>query len=332
MLNIGPPFYRQFVGFSIRPRFHLTKHMGDIKLSGAAWSFVGASLVESANVWRALGVEAMDLIALPDGLLDRVTIEKDPKGQAKRAREPGLALSNLLCILGSGFDDRPVNKGQAKRAREPGLALSNLLCILGSGFDDRPVNSADKGVRDLNFETIKRLIEFCVSAEIPSLIILPGIDQLGISHEEALKISGDTMTEMSLVARDAGLLMVFEPHIESVLENPFETLTFLKQNPDLKIVLDYSHFIAQGFNPSDVDPLVPYAGHVHLRQGSNKKLQVRWEAGEIDFRNVIGLLKKTGYKGYAAFEYEHDPCWMEMDKVDVMTETIKMRDTVKPLL
>ena len=301
MLNIGPPFYRQFVGFSIRPRFHLTKHMGDIKLSGAAWSFVGASLVESANVWRALGVEAMDLIALPDGLLDRVTIEKDPKGQAKRAREPG-------------------------------LALSNLLCILGSGFDDRPVNSADKGVRDLNFETIKRLIEFCVSAEIPSLIILPGIDQLGISHEEALKISGDTMTEMSLVARDAGLLMVFEPHIESVLENPFETLTFLKQNPDLKIVLDYSHFIAQGFNPSDVDPLVPYAGHVHLRQGSNKKLQVRWEAGEIDFRNVIGLLKKTGYKGYAAFEYEHDPCWMEMDKVDVMTETIKMRDTVKPLL
>ena len=286
-------FYTATISFS--------KTMGDIKLSGAAWSFVGASLVESANIWWALGVEAMDLIALPDGLLDRLTIEKDPKGQAKRAREPG-------------------------------LALSNLLCILGSGFDDRPVNSADKGVRDLNFETIKRIIEFCVSAEIPSLIILPGVDQLGISHEEALKISGDTMTEMSSVAREAGVLMVFEPHIESVLENPFETLTFLQQNPDLKIVLDYSHFIAQGFNPSDVDPLVPYAGHVHLRQGSNKKLQVRWEAGEIDFRNVIGLLKKTGYKGYAAFEYEHDPGWMEMDKVDVMTETIKMRDTVRPLL
>ena len=51
----------------------------------------------------------------------------------------------------------------------------------------------------------------------------------------------------------------------------------------------------------------------------------------IDFAAVIDLLKRAGYGGYVTLEYEHDP-WMDCDQVDVMTETIKMRDAVKPLL
>ncbi len=72
-----------------------------------------------------------------------------------------------------------------------------------------------------------------------------------------------------------------------------------------------------------------YAGHVHLRQGSNGRLQADWETGTIDFPAVIGLLKQTGYRGYVALEYEHDP-WLDL--VDVMTESINMRNAVQPLL
>ena len=43
--------------------------MGDIKLAGAAWSFVGTSLLESATIWRALGIESMDLLAIPGASL-----------------------------------------------------------------------------------------------------------------------------------------------------------------------------------------------------------------------------------------------------------------------
>ena len=275
--------------------------MSEIKLAGAAWSFVGATLVESANIWRALGIEAMDLIAMTGIGLDPAAIDRDPQGQAKYVTEPG-------------------------------MELSNLIYVFGASFEDRAINSADAAVRAKNMDTFKNLLGFCVAAKIPSLLLLPGVDQPSMSHEDSLKLSAEVLTEMTARARDAGVLLVFEPHVESHLENPAEALKFLQRNPHLKIALDYSHFIAQGYKTSDVDPLVPYTGHVHLRQGANKQLQARWDDGEIDFPAVIGKLEEAGYRGYATFEYEHDPGWMDMDKCDVMTEIIKMRDVIKPLL
>ena len=274
--------------------------MTAMKLAGAAWSYVGASLPESAAILQALGVQAMDLIAAPGGLLDSREIEIDPQGQARRVTEAG-------------------------------LPLGNLLYVFGDGFDDRPLNSVDDTVRAANLETFKRVLQFCVAARIPSVLVLPGVDQTGISHEEAVDLSAAAMNEMAALAAAADVPLLFEPHVESVLESPFDTLAFLQRNPALKIVLDYSHFVAQGYQPADVDPLVPYSGHVHLRQARHGQLQARWDDGVIDFPAVVELLKRAGYSGYLTLEYEHDP-WMDCDQVDVMTETIRMRDVVKPLL
>ncbi len=274
--------------------------MTTVRLAGAAWSFVCASLTESAAILQALGIGAMDLMAVPGGLLDSREIERDPEGQARRVAEAG-------------------------------LPLSNLLFIFGDGFDDRPVNSVDESVRGANRETFKRLLQFCKAAGIPSVLVLPGVDQAGISHEEAVALSAAAMNELAALAAAEDVLFLFEPHVESVLESPFDTLTFLQRNPALKIVLDYSHFVAQGYEPADVDPLVPYAGHVHLRQACRDKLQARWNDGVIDFPAVVELLEAAGYSGYLTLEYEHDP-WMDCDQVDVMTETIRMRDEIRRLL
>ena len=270
--------------------------MNTMKLAGAAWAYVGASLPESAAILQALGVQAMDLIAAPGALLDSQEIERDSQGQARRVTEAGLPISNLLYVFG-----------------------------------DRPLNSVDDTVRAANLETFKRVLQFCTAAGIPSVLVLPGVDQAGISHEEAVELSAAAMNELAALGAAENVMLLFEPHIESVLESPFDTLAFLQRNPALKIVLDYSHFVAQRYQPVDVDPLVPYAGHVHLRQACRGKLQARWDDGVIDFPAVVELLKRAGYSGYLALEYEHDP-WMDCDQVDVMTETIRMRDVVSPLL
>ena len=271
--------------------------MTAMKLAGAAWAYVGASLPESAAILQALGVQAMDLIAAPGALLDSREIERDPQGQARR-----------------------VIRGRSP-AQQSALRFRRR----------RPLNSVDDTVRAANLETFERVLQFCTAAGIPSVLVLPGVDQAGISHEEAVELSAAAMNELAALAAAANVLLLFEPHVESVLESPFDTLAFLQRNPALKIVLDYSHFVAQGYQPVDVDPLVPYAGHVHLRQACRGKLQARWDDGVIDFPAVVELLKRAGYSGYLALEYEHDP-WMDCDQVDVMTETIKMRDVVSPLL
>ena len=200
--------------------------MTAMKLAGAAWAYVGASLAESAAILQALGVQAMDLIAAPGALLDSREIERDPQGQARRVAEAG-------------------------------LPLSNLLYVFGDGFDDRPLNSVDESVRAANLETFKQVLHFCTAARIPSVLVLPGVDQVGISHEEAVELSAAAMNEFAALAAAENMTFLFEPHVESVLESPFDTLAFLQRNPALKIVLDYSHFVAQGYQPVDVDPPRP---------------------------------------------------------------------------
>lgn len=275
--------------------------MSTLKLAGAAWSFVGTSLVESAQIWRALGVHAMDLLAIPDTPINAEEIDRDPQGLARRFTEPG-------------------------------MELPNLIYFFGSSFEDRAINSTDPAVRRRNMETLKNVLECCQAAQIQSLLISPGVDQPGKSHQDSLALAAASLNEMNTLAQDAGVPLIFEPHVDSILEDPRETVEFLRQNPGLSIALDYSHFVAQGYPTSAIDPLVPYAGHFHLRQGADQQLQARWDDGIIDFSTAIGLLKEAGYKGYLTLEYEHDPGWMDMDKCDVMTETIKMRNLVQPLL
>ena len=170
--------------------------MNTMKLAGAAWAYVGASLSESAAILQALDVQAMDLIAAPGALLDSQEIERDPQGQARRVTEAG-------------------------------LPLSNLLYVFGDEFDGRPLNSVDDTVGAAYRETFERVLQFCTAAGIPSVLVLPGVDQAGISHEEAVELSAAAMNELAALAAAANVLLLFEPHVEPVLESPFDTLAFL---------------------------------------------------------------------------------------------------------
>jgi sugar phosphate isomerase/epimerase len=274
--------------------------MSGMILSGAAWSFVGTSLAESAAVWRALGVSALELIAYPGGTLDTRAIEADPAGQAGQLRALG-------------------------------VQFSGLLYNFGASFEDQPLNSPDPGVRVNNIRRCRRVLELCAAAGLPTLTVLPGVDAPGLPHADALHLAGEVLTDLSHQAAAIGVRLVFEPHIGSVLELPGETLAFLQANPGLRIVLDYSHFIVQGYTVRDVDVLLPYVGHVHLRQCAPGQIQARWDAGVVDFAAAVGRLKQAGYAGFLTIEYEHE-AWMNMDRVDVMTETIEMRNRVGPCL
>ena len=272
--------------------------MGDIKLSGAAWTWVGATLEESAGIYRALGVNAMDLIAMPGAALEADDIARDPLVHAARAR-------NL------------------------DMELGNLITIFGAGFENRALNSTNARVREKNLEIYKGLLEYCAAAHIYSIMVLPGVLQKGISREEALDISIAEIRTMNALAEEAGVLMAYEPHVESILESPQEILDYVKRVPDIKLVLDPAHCVSLGYKQSEINVLAPYAGHVHLRQAASGKIQARWSEGEINFPSVMQLLTEAGYEGYITLEYEHEEFW-DMDKCDVMTETIKMRNAVLP--
>jgi sugar phosphate isomerase/epimerase len=274
--------------------------MSTARLSGAAWSFVGASLRESVAIWRSLGISAIDLLAVPGLLVDSSEIVSHPNAVAAQIQELH-------------------------------MPVANLIFSFGASFSDRALNDADASVRARNSEEWDGLLEFCRLCSIPSITVLPGVQQPGWSREKSLAVAAENMNELAARAAKGGITLLFEAHVQSILEGPCEVLDFLSSNPDLKLTLDYSHFVWNCHSQQEIDCLVPYAGHVHLRQGAPKVLQARWADGTIDFGKVVRLLEDSGYQGYYGLEYEHDP-WMGNDKVDVISETIKMRDPVRTLV
>ncbi len=77
-----------------------------------------------------------------------------------------------------------------------------------------------------------------------------------------------------------------------------------------------------------MDPLAPYAAHVHLRQAKQGFLQTRLEHGTLNFPRILDTLRAAGYDGYLAVEYVHQD-YLQTDNVDVISETVKLRDLVR---
>lgn len=269
-------------------------------LSGAAWSFVGTSLRESRDIYRALSIDALDLLATPGLLLDSARIIEDPE---REAQEVSLLQSSI----------------------------ANLIFLFASDFSQRALNHRDPQVRTRNARDFGAVAEFCRRSGIRSVTVVPGVEQEGWSHEKSLAMAAEALNELAAIAAARGVTLLFEAHVTSVLESPQETLRFLQNNPQLKLTLDYSHFVFSGYSQEAIDVLAPYAGHIHLRQATRGVLQARWDVGAIDFTRVVRKLVEVRYNGYLALEYEHD-AWMGNDQVDVMTETIKMRNVVAPML
>ena len=267
-----------------------------MRLSGSAWSFVGASLTESVGLYRAMGISGMELLASPGGLLNSKKIIEDPVQEALRIRDLG-------------------------------VPVPNIIFLFGHDFHERALNHKDPGVRQRNAEDFSAVAEFCHQSGIPSVTVLPGIQQDGWSLEKSVAVSAEALNVLTAVAQGHGIQLLFEAHVGSILQRLEDSLQFLDRNPHLRLTLDYGHFTFGGYGQEEIDCLVPFARHVHLRQAATKVLQARWEDGVVDFKKVINKLRTVNYSGYLTIEYEHDS-WMDCDRVDVISEIIKMRNLV----
>lgn len=267
-----------------------------MKLTITSWSFPRCTLEETAGVAKAIGFEAMDADAFTGNHLNRSAILK---GDAD----------------------------EAKRVKRLGLTLSNIYYTFGAGFAERALNTPDKRIRRRNREDFKRVIDFCVATECPSVMLLPGILHAGKMKQESIELVIEAMRELLAIAHPAGVEIAIEPHVMSVLESPADT-AHVVQHTGAKLALDYSHFVTLGYTQAATDPLCAFAAHVHLRQGKPGFLQTRLEHGTLNFGAMIDTLRQAGYDGYLAVEPVHQD-YLQTDNVDVISEAIKLRDLAR---
>lgn len=264
-----------------------------MKLSITSWSFPLLTLDEVGAVARAIGMEGLDLGYFYRSALDKARLLSEPEayGREIAARLP-LPVSNLYHLFGSSLAER-------------NLALP----------DHRSENLAD----------FRKVLAFCKAAGAPTVFILPGVLNGAQTRAQALNETVESLKPLVEAGQAAGIDVCVEPHVHSYLETPSLAAEMCTRVPGVRLALDYAHFAVSGYRQEEIDVLIPWLGHAHLRQARPGALQAKMEQGTLNFPAMFAAFREAGFGGYVASEYVHQD-YFDTVHDDVMSETVKMRD------
>jgi sugar phosphate isomerase/epimerase len=117
-----------------------------------------------------------------------------------------------------------------------------------------------------------------------------------------------------------------EPWAGSIIDSIDKIRTFLSEAPETKLLLDTGHVANWGEDPAD---LIPYAGHIQLRQARRGVPQAA--EGDVDFPSFIARLDRFGYRGALSIEYFDLPeLGYPLD--DPLGHALALAKQVRPLL
>ncbi len=131
----------------------------------------------------------------------------------------------------------------------------------------------------------------------------PGVKVEDRPWEDLLADTAATWREMMEVAAEAGVTFAVELHYNT----PFETIEqcerLFEAAPQMRIGYDPSHFVMQGMDVRQTEPLLDRAVHVHLRDADADAMQAPTGEGKVDFEWVLDAFAERGYEGRYSIEY-----------------------------
>ena len=206
-----------------------------------------------------------------------------------------------------------------------GLRFADVMCLPAVEFKVMAVNSPNPDERERGKAYFRGMLELASRLGAPGVTMLPGVAWPEEDHAVSLRRAGAELERRAVEARQRGLRFSIEPHVGSVCQTPRDVANLCEMAPDLELTLDYSHFIVQGFEPVEVEPLLTRARHVHMRGANRDRLQASFRRSTIDHDRLVDALRAAKYDGFLAIEYLWIE-WAHLNEVDVVSETVLLRD------
>jgi sugar phosphate isomerase/epimerase len=236
-----------------------------------------------------------------------------------------------LGVVGQEAQLKPEDMGKADvaerlaaEAAAAGVAVSDLLLVPDLDFTVLAANHPDAGEREKSRKLFTETLDFVSRAGGTGVSVLAGATFPDEPEEESVKRAAEELAWRKETATAQGLGFSIEANMGSIATTPTAARA-LVEAADIQLTLDYTHFVAQGFDETEVDQLVPFARHLHARGGRKDRLQCSAATSTIDYTRIAGLLLDQGYEGYVATEF----AWLEyegMNDTDNLSETIMLRD------
>lgn len=218
-----------------------------------------------------------------------------------------------------------------ERVRGRGLEFSDVFYVASDDFETMSVNHPDAAEREAGRGQFRRILDLVVRLGCPGVTTLPGLDWPGEDHETSLARAGKELASLVQEAAERGVLVSVEPHVGSVCRSPADIERLCELARGLTLTLDYTHYVCQGFTEAELDPLLVHTRHFHARGGTVSRLQAPLKDNTIDWGRIVERLESQGYKGYTAVEYCSTD-WEHLNELDVISETVLMRDFLRAKL
>ncbi len=261
-------------------------------------SFGIVPLAAAFRIIRTLDIEYADLIAATyPQQLDPYALVAGPEREAERignlAADAGVRLSG--CFV--GFKERLSSANPEQRRRLPEL-----------------------------FGAIGRFARRCGIAHVQTGF---GPPDPALSADEQFAVVAENVRTAQEAVRAEGAELLVEAQRGGAIKSPDDTWRLLRAVPGLRLNHDPGQFECIGYGQETYEPLYAHTSHIHMRQARPGALQEKLEQGTIDFRRVVRGLQATGFDGVYATEYVHFARSADCASVDVVTETVKMRDLIR---
>jgi sugar phosphate isomerase/epimerase len=152
-------------------------------------------------------------------------------------------------------------------------------------------------------------------------LVVPSCE-LGTPFNEEI----ERLKELVRIASLEGAVVSLKTQVGCMTQDPDTALVLCNHVKGLKLTLDPSHYTTGPLQGGSFDKVLPFVQHVHLRDSTKQKLQVRIGQGEIDYGKLIGQLLRHKYD--RALSVHMAP----VDGVDHAAEMRKMRLLLESLL
>jgi len=188
------------------------------------------------------------------------------------------------------------------RAFMDAVAASGMRVSSFNAQPSRPITDPDPTAFAQYEREYRTLLDLAGAVRCPNITVQPGNPMEGRSFARLFDTAMAHLSRLS--ALSAQVTLSVEAHKGSLLEQAGDTLRMMKALwPSVGLTFDPSHFVMQGISPKEMESLLEYTMHVHVRNASPGKMQDTMEDGAVNFDWLISALRDHGYDGALTIEY-----------------------------
>ena len=217
-----------------------------------------------------------------------------------------------------------------KKLGDRGLVAADVFLQMGEDFTEYAVNHPQTARRRKARDWFSKTLEYAVECGSKHVTNLPGVLFAEESRADSWGRAVDELAWRVEQAKAHKIIYGVEAHIGSLAPRPKAAAKLLADVPGLTLTLDYTHFTRIGLADTEVEPLVQHASHFHARGGRKGRLQERFAHNTIDYKQIVQVMYKTGYRGWLGIEYVWID-WEHCNECDNVSETILFRDFFRSL-